>query len=968
MTTNLLKTKRFFPLLITQFLGALNDNMFKNALLTLVAFKMSAQSGVLSNAIAGLFILPFFLFSATAGELADKYPRDKIARILKLTELVLMCGVAVVYYWQSIGGLIVLLTLMGAQSAFFGPVKYSLLPQHLQPEELISGNAYIESTTYLAILLGLILGTLLPITATIMLLIALAAAGCLAACYIPQSPAPRPQLRVRKNIFAVTWNNFVFLRKHPLIFKSILGATWFWIIGALVAVQVYPLCSQILNTGAGTITFFLVLFSVGVAFGSYCCNRILQGIIHTTYVPLGAIGMSVSLFLLAYFTSGYAVPEQSVSFKQFFSLPHAFGISLNLFLLAFWGGLYIIPLNAFMQNRAPKAYVATVIAGNNIFNALGMALIAIFAAIFLGMGFSLPQLFFTIASLSLVVAFYICALLPDALTRSLVQSLLHFLFRTRIEGISHFKKAGKKILIVSNHVSLLDGVLLAAFMPERITFAINTGWTQKWFIPIIRLLVDFYPIDPANPLSVRALIEEIKKGRKVMIFPEGRITVTGSMMKVYEGAAVIAAKAGAKILPVRINGAQYSKFSYLKNKFKTRWFPSITLNVLNACRFEMPENATGREGRYLVAKKLYDLMSNTMYQTADIGQNIYTALQNSATLHEKKHQIISATNGDSLPFIKLLRQSRYLGADLAGLTAGVSHIGILCGNGLLCLRTFLALQSLGKTAVILSSENMPTQINAASLSLILTDNDLKDWPSGVQVVDIRNIPANYRQRLLCQWQKPRTNMPDNTALVLFDKEKMLAFNHRNLLAAAAQLGIVMPLNEQDICLNAWQPDQPAFWVLSTLYPLFSGADIIFCPHHKYHRVLAEICYDCQATYLAGDEDMLAAWGENAHPYDFFSLRNVVCCNKVPLGAATFDLWVKKFGIRILEGWLPRQAASLICLNSRIYNRFGSSGCLLPGICYKDGLLSGDNFSNQTYCPNGFRLSEDDFGFVTISPE
>lgn len=248
-----------------------------------------------------------------------------------------------------------------------------------------------------------------------------------------------------------------------------------------------------------------------------------------------------------------------------------------------------------------------------------------FCGRFLSLGFTLPQLFLAAALACAAVSVYICALLPDALTRSLVQSLLGFLFRSKVGGIANFKRAGSKVLIVSNHVSLLDGVLLAAFMPERITFAINTGWTQKWFIPVIRLLVDFYPVDPANPLSVRSLAEEIKKGRKVMIFPEGRVTTTGAMMKVYEGAGVIAAKAGAKILPVRINGAQYSKFSYLKDKFPTRWFPKITLNILEPCRFPAV-SAGNREARHKIARRLYNLMAEMMYKTTESRAGLSEAL------------------------------------------------------------------------------------------------------------------------------------------------------------------------------------------------------------------------------------------------------------------------------------------------------------------------------------------------------
>lgn len=943
MTADLLKTRRFLPLLITQFLGALNDNLFKNALLTLVTLKMTAQSDILSNLIAGLFILPFFLFSATAGQMADKYPRDRIARILKVTELVLMIGVAAAYYWYNLPLLVVIMTLMGVQSAFFGPVKYALLPQQLQPQELVAGNAYIESSTYMAILLGLILGTLLPTTATVAVLITLAAAGYLSARQIPHAPAPRPQLKIAKNVFVSTVENFRFLRKHRLIFMSILGATWFWIIGALVAVQIYPLCGKILNTGEGVITFFLVLFSVGVAVGSFCCSRILKGFIHATYVPLSAVGMGVSLFLLYWFSSAYPTPAAKVSFAGFFLQPHAFGISFNLFALAFWGGMYIIPLNAFMQSRAPKAYVATVIAGNNIFNALGMALAAVFAIVFLAFGFSLPQLFLAMATFSALVSVYICALLPDALTRSLVQGLLGFLFHSRVSGIANFKRAGSKVLIVSNHVSLLDGVLLAAFMPERITFAINTGWTQKWFIPVIRLLVDFYPVDPVNPLSVRALAEEIKKGRKVMIFPEGRVTTTGAMMKVYEGAGLIAAKAGAKILPVRINGAQYSKFSYLKNKFPTRWFPRITLNIMEPCRFDSP--ASGREARHQVAHRLYNLMSEMIYKTADYKTDLSTALLFAARIYRSNHVVAQEPGIRLLTFGRLLRQSYMLAAALRRCWPEHGKIRLrLCG-GIDNLILFFAVQLCGKTAEFVAEGDVTAD--------------------GLSLGSLTEVPVNGRDKVCGFWDWLRRRSPKVSstavALILPDgRGGTVELSHSNILAGCSQMNTILPLNACDRIVNVLPPYSVMGFNLATLLPFFSGSRIIFYPHPEHGRIIAEICYDNEATVLFGNESVFTACGEAAHPYDFFSLRCALADNS--LTAEVFDLWVKKFGVRILKGWVPQACGTAVSFNTPLYNCWGSCGALLPGVSYQNGVLKSDSFAGGKFVPSS-ALQFDDDGYL-----
>lgn len=917
---NLLQIRRFFPLLITQFLGALNDNLFKNALLTLVALKMAAQSHILSNVIAGLFILPFFLFSAWAGEFADKFSRHKIARVLKLVEIVLMCGVAVAYHYSSLPALIAIMCIMGTQSAFFGPVKYALLPQQLEPNELIAGNAYIEATTYLAILLGLMLGTLLPINISIAILILLAVLGYLSARLILPAPAPRPNLTINRNIFAAVWDNFRFLKRHRYLLQSILGASWFWMIGSLAAVQIYPLCGKILNAGEGTITFFLILFSLGVAMGSYACNRLLRGNIDTTYVPLSAVGMSLCLFALSYFSYQYPTSETTLKFTEFLLAPRAVGISLSLFLMAFFGGLYIIPLNAFMQNRSPKAYTASVIAGNNLFNALGMTLMAVFAIIVFKTGFSLPQLFFMVGIISLAVALYVCSLLPDALSRSILQTILKFMFRTQVKGISRFYKAGKKVLIVSNHTSLWDGVLLAAFMPERITFAITSAWTEKWFMPIIRILADFYPVDPANPLSLRTLIEEIKNGRKVMMFPEGRITLTGKTMQMYDGAAMIAAKSGAKLLPVRINGAQYSKLSYVKDKFRTRWFPKIDIHILEARKFEMSMSKTGRNA---AARKLYELMSEMIFLTSDKPSGFFEALQGSAHIHGQNHIIACDILQNTCTYRQLLHKASLWGEWLRLRLKGKQNIGILLPSGLNFLIIFSALQYLGKNIVILDEKNLTQQTKESKTELIISAGEISNVDCPVMTyLQIKPRIADFFSR------KKACSNPFNE-VIFFNNGKIIRLQTHLLLKNFRQLDCVLPFNPSDIALNCLPPHMGEGFVLGTILPLLNGVKTCFC-HGLNAKVIPHLAYDIAATAFFADNETIENCTTFATSYDFFNIRLAFSFNG-KLDGALMETWLKNFGIRILENYTDSSSVTIKAINTPLYYRFGSLGCRLPGI-------------------------------------
>lgn len=914
---NLLQSRRFFPLLITQFLGALNDNLFKNALLTLVVIKMTAQSDVLSNVIAGLFIFPFFLFSSMAGEIADKVARDKIARKLKLIEVFLMLGVAVSYFLRSIPLLIILVGLMGAQSAFFGPVKYALLPQQLKQNELISGNAYIEATTYLAILLGLILGTLLPIECSIVMLIALSVCGYLSARLILPAPAPRPTSKVNINLLESLYVNLCFLKKHRYIFQSVLGATWFWIIGAFAAVQIYPLCGKVLSAGNGTITFFLILFSLGVALGSFVCSRLLNGVINMVYVPVSAVGMAVCLLGLWLFSADYSAADHLMTFTEFLYAPKAFGLSLCMFALAFCGGLYIIPLNAFMQSRAPKAYTATIIAGNNIFNALGMVCVSVLSIILLKIGFSIPQLFLIMGITGFVVALYICSLLPDNLLRSVLQTLLRCLFRTQIKGLNNYYKAGKKVLIIANHASLWDGILLAAFMPERITFAITSEWTGKWFMPLIRLLVDFYPVDTTNPLSIRTLIEHIRLGKKVMIFPEGRITLTGKIMQVYDGAAMIAAKSGAKILPVRIDGAQYSSMSYVRDKFRCKLFPQINLTIAEARQMD-PDILL--KGRTATQNYLYRIMIEIMAQTAHRQDSLFDALRQNKKTHGAKRIIARNLAGETLSISHLLRQAHALAYILKSKLGEKSKIGLAVKNPLRLLVAVSALDCLGKTIVLFNPEKLSEQIKICPVDVILSQDDQSR--AECPVLDLSKLKLNF---LAFLGKVP--NAKQNAKVIFIKNNRSFEYTMSQLLENYTKLDCVLPFNTRDRAINCLPMENGDNFVLGVILPLLSGANTLFC-NGEHIKLLPHLCYDYAATLLFASENIYEIMIKNASPFDFFSIRMAFSCgNKIDDELLT--KWLKQYNVRILESYTPKDSVLIRTVNTPLYNRFGSLGQSLP---------------------------------------
>ncbi|MBQ4472557.1 MAG: acyl-[Alphaproteobacteria bacterium] len=959
MADNLLKSKRFLPLLITQFLGALNDNLFKNALLMLVTLRMTEQADILSNIIAALFIIPFFLFSGTAGEVSDKYDRSRVARILKIIELVLMLAVGAVYLMQSLPCLVALLALMGAQSAFFGPVKYALLPQQLHPNELVAGNAYVEASTYVAILLGLIVGTLLPIESVILLLITLAAVGVVSAWHIPAATPARPKAIISKNIFKSTLQTMALIHHKKIVFHTILGATWFWTIGAFVAVQIYPLSGNILHVSNTVITFFLILFSVGVALGSMTCKKIMKETIHVTYTPIWTLAMGICCYMVYVFTHDYPVLNDMVGFSDFFSArPHAVGISLSLFFIAFFGGLYIVPLNALMQTAAPKAYTSAVIGGNNILNAAGMAGISILAVGLLSSGFTIPQLFLLTSVATIGVFFFVCKLLPDALLRSILQWLLKSLFHVRVRGIQNFRNTRGRSILVANHTSLLDGLLIATFMPHRITFAINTDWAKKWFIKPFGWLVDLYPLDPTNPMAIRSLINEVKKNKRVMIFPEGRISITGGLMKIYEGAGVIAQKADAKIIPIRINGAQFSKFSYMKNKLKTRLFPKIDMTILPARKFAVPEGLFGREQRHCLSTQLYDLMADMVYETADLNQHLFNSLLQSAALYGWKQQIAEDISRKPQTYHSLVQKSYVLGQAYAS-AFKEEYVALMLPNTLANVVSFFALQSVDKVPVMLNFSQGIHQIisciNTVKVKTVITSEQFIQKAhleqlekamvaNGTKVIYLEHFAKNISlldkiTGCIKHWRKIKAkHKPDKPAVVLFtsgseDMPKAVFLSHKNLQANRYQLSCVISFNCSDVFFNALPMFHSFGLSVGTVTPILFGVKTFFYPSPLHYRMVPELVYDTNSTIVCGTDTFFYGYGRKGHPYDFFNMKYAVVGGE-KLKETTADLWMKKFGVRILEGYGTTETAPVLSLNTPMNIKPGTVGRLLPHIKYK----------------------------------
>jgi len=588
----LMGKRRFLPYFLTQFAGAFTDNVFKNALIILIAFS-AANSDSLVNLCAGLFILPFFLFSATAGQIAEKYEKAKLVRLIKLAEIAIMSAGAVAFITGNVTVLMLLLFLMGTQSTFFGPVKYSILPQHLKQEELIGGNGLVEMGTFIAILLGTMAGGLLiNIEGTGAYLtggavVLFACLGWFASRFIPEAPATAPDLKINWNPVSETWKIIKIAREKKAVFQSILGISWFWMLGAVYLTQFPNYAKETLGGNEQVVTLLLVIFSVGVGIGSMLCERLSGRKVELGLVPFGSIGLSVFGFDL-YMANHSAWTGELLGAAAFLAQPDSWRVVFDLAMIGVFGGFYIVPLYAIIQSRSAPENRSRIIAANNILNALFMVGSAGLGIGLLSAGLTIPQLFLVMAGLNVVAAIYIYSLVPEFLMRFLVWMLTAVMYRIRRIDMDKIPEEGP-ILLVCNHVSYVDALIIAGSCRRPVRFVMDS---QIFKIPVFSFIfrtAGAVPIasrkkDPETyEKAFEKIAEYLRDGEVVCIFPEGMLTRDGEMNIFRSGVTRILSDTPVPVVPMGLSGLWGSMFSFLGGraaaKLPKRFRARVTLSV-----------------------------------------------------------------------------------------------------------------------------------------------------------------------------------------------------------------------------------------------------------------------------------------------------------------------------------------------------------------------------------------------------
>ncbi len=581
----LLTQRRFAPFFWTQFLGAGNDNLFKFAFTVMVTYQV--QVSWLPPAMAGLvigavFIFPFLLFSATSGQLTDKYDKTKMIRFVKWFEIAVMALAAFGYVKANVPVLLACVFLMGLHSTLFGPVKFAYLPQHLGERELTGGNGMVEMGTFVAILLGSLAGGLLiaiPQTGAQYIAwacVAVAVLGRVCAQFVPPTPATDPGLQINWNPASETWRNLKLARENLAVFRSLLGISWMWFFGAVFLSQFPSFAKEVLHGDEHVASLLLVVFSVGIGVGSLLCEMLSRRHVEIGLVPLGAIGMSVFAIDL-YFAARGLPAAAPYTVSAFLAQPAHWRVMADLLLLSLFAGIYSVPMYALIQLRSPPTHRARIIAANNILNALFMIVSSVGVGALLSLHLTIPQVFLITGVLNAIVAFYIFMLMPEYLLRFIAFIATRLVYRFKVRGDEHIPTSGAAIL-VCNHVSFVDAVLLMAASPRPIAFIMDHRIFQ---VPVLGWLFKLAKAIPIAPQKESPAIYEqafararkvLEEGDLVCIFPEGAITKNGELGEFKGGVMKLLETNPVPVIPLALQNLWGSFFSRVEGNAMSKPF------------------------------------------------------------------------------------------------------------------------------------------------------------------------------------------------------------------------------------------------------------------------------------------------------------------------------------------------------------------------------------------------------------
>lgn len=963
MLASLMSARRFWPLFWSQFFSAFNDNFIKTALTVLAVYGIAGTPAMEGSdslvAIAGaLLVLPGLFLSGLAGQLADRFDKARVAERIKFAEIAIVAIAAVGFAIHSVPILLASMLTLGIMGTLFTPVKYGMLPDQLAPEELPAGNGLIEAGTFLSILIGIIGATFvaphLPSSLVAGIMVVVALACWLFARAIPPTAQGAPHLKIDWNVLRSSYKLLAMVAADRKLLVGSIAVAWFWMSGIVLLSLTPSLAHSVIGGDETVNALFTTAFSIGIAIGSVLAARLAAGRIIVLLSPIGCVLMGLTGLYVAWLAFSATASQEPLFFWGYFTSVAGLQMTLALALMAVAAGLFIVPIYAAVQHWAPKDERARIIAGGNVITSLfmvvgagGLALLQKFA------GLSTPAGLLGMAVLNIVAGIVLLYVLPMSRFRDLILLIYRLIYRLEVKGIENLETPTPHRIIAINHVSFLDAGLVLALLDKDPVFAIDHTIAKAWWVKPFLKICRAYPLDPTKPMATRGLINAVKAGETLVIFPEGRLTVTGALMKVYDGAGLIADKSHADIVPMRIDGLERTPFTRLDaNKVSRRWFPKVTVTFTESTRLAIDESLRGKKRRQAAGAALYDVMSDLIYKTSSVDTDLFRALVAAADKYGRKRVVLEDPVSGTLTYKRLLIGINVLGRKFEAFTVPGEHVGVLLPNANAVAVTFFALQSIGRIPAMLNfsagQANLISACRTAQVKTVLSSRAFVEkgrlgdvvaaMEAHVRFVWLEDVraevgTADKLRGLLGAGRAHARPTPDAPAAVLFTSgsegtPKGVVLSHRNILSNIAQVGARIDFGPGDIVFNVLPVFHSFGLTGGMILPLVNGVRLYLYPTPLHYRIIPELIYGTNATALFGTDTFLAGYAKMANPYDFRSLRYVVA-GAEPVKVETRRAYNEKFGLRILEGYGVTETSPVLALNTPMFNKNGTVGRALP---------------------------------------
>lgn len=971
MFASLMRSRRFAPIFWCQFFSAFNDNFLKNALTVLVLYRLRMENAATLVPIAFVvFMIPAILLSGLGGELADRFDKALVARRLKFAEMAIALVAVIGFLIESPLILFVTLFLFGVISALFSPIKYGILPDHLAAEDLPGANALVEAATFLAILLGTIAGNWAASRGTYLsvfgahitaeaifgvLVTGFALLSWLSSRFVPPTGEAVPNLPVQANVLASTADLLAVFKADRRFLRSGLAVAWFWMMGTAVLALLPTLVKNGLGGKEEVQTAYLLIFAVGIGIGSALASVLSAGRVNLLLVPIGSVVMALFMVDAGLACRGLGGGSGDLGVWEVLGGGPGLRIAIDFFGLSLAGGLFAVPPFVAVQHWSEATHRARTVAAVNVvtsgFIALGAGLVT------LALAWEVPPtlIFWVLAAAGLVATWLAARLLPINLVRDALSLIFRLTARVEVVGLENLKAAGPSAIIAVNHVSYVDAALALSLLDRDAVFAIDRGIINLWWVKPFLRFTRALPIDPGKPMATRALINEVKSGETLIIFPEGRLTVTGGLMKVYDGAGLIAERTGAPVVPVRIDGLEQTMFTKLgRDQARRRLRPRVTVSILEPVKLTVPEGLVGRKKRVAAGSALYNIMSDLVFRTTPVGLTLVEGLIGAARRHGPNAKVVSDPSGAKLSYRRLLAGANVLGRKLAFCAAEGGAVGVMLPNANAAAVAIVGLVSAGRVPAMINftagAANILAACRAAKVTHLVTSRAFVEKAkldplvaavgAEVKLVYLEDIGAAVtrgdRLRGLARALRPiAKRQPDDPAVILFTSgsegtPKGVVLSHRNILSNVAQAAARIDFGRRDK-LFAVLPLFHSFGLTVGFFlPLVSGVSVFLYPSPLHYRMIPELIYGTDSTILLGTDTFLTGYARTANPYDFRSLR-LILAGAEPVREATRKIYMERFGARILEGYGVTETAPALSFNTPMYNRPGTVGRLMPGL-------------------------------------